>query len=825
MCPREAGEPKLLRCDDTRHAFRRLRRHIGAAAASVAALACAIGAAVATWSLLSSVLLRPLPVEAPEQLFQVDEPRPSMVTDRWVSSFSYPVLEAFRDSGTFAGVAAGGLQQMLVEEQGSVPQRRQVYFAAYDFFATLGISAAQGRTFTADEDRRGAPAVAVLSDRYWRTVFDADPGVLGRTVTVSGLPATVIGVLPRAFRGLHLSEAPDLYLPLHIAGDIDRQAFFNFDPLGAELYWLRIVGRVRPGQTPAAAAAQLNALDCLCPRGLTHGEIGPLSLTNVNSAAVPELARANTNRFATLLSVTVGLLLLIGCLTVGMLLLVRTEDRRDELAVRLALGATRGRLASDVVVEAAILCALGAVLAVPVALWLTYGIRAFRLPGAIDIERLELTLDPGSWLAVTAAAFAATSAIALLACLTDTMRSPLRPRVLAAPRVTRRAPRAALVASQVAITVVLVTGAGLFTRSLTEALSLNFAIETDRIVRADIDLGPHGYTPERAAAFMDELLARLRQNRLIESVSIMDFVGGMQAGLPVSIDGMRRELPSGLGYASADDAFFATLGLPIVSGRSFAGSDTAGTQQVAVVSESLGRFIAGGGSPIGRSFPGLRRGPAPPADLLIVGVAPDLITEVDDTEPLMVYQPLAQLPLRASAWIFLRAARDPDDAIREVMTAARALEPRLSLQNVMTLDEQIVAQMQPQRFGLRVLGALGGIALLLTVLGTYVLAESMVAGRRRELGIRAALGAGSARLRGLVLRDTARLVGVGLAAGLVLAAVGARAVRSLLYRVEPLDPGVLAGVSALILGLSLLVSLRPALAAARLDLTRSLREE
>ncbi|HEX6995523.1 MAG TPA: ABC transporter permease [Gammaproteobacteria bacterium] len=155
---------------------------------------------------------------------------------------------------------------------------------------------------------------------------------------------------------------------------------------------------------------------------------------------------------------------------------------------------------------------------------------------------------------------------------------------------------------------------------------------------------------------------------------------------------MRRELPSGLGYARADDAFFATLGLPIVGGRNFASSDSAGAPRVAIVSESLGRFIAGSGSPTGRSFPGPWLGPTPPADLLIVGVVPDLITEVDDTEPLMVYQPLTQLPPRTGSSIFLRAARDPDDAIRQLTTTAKALEPRLSLQNVMTLDEQIGAR-------------------------------------------------------------------------------------------------------------------------------------
>jgi putative ABC transport system permease protein len=820
-----------LLLDDFRHAVRRLRKDAGTTIASVAALACGIGAAVATWSLVSAVLLNPLPVAEPERLFQLDVPPPfPNVAARWVPGYTYPVLEAFRDSGAFDGIAAGGGQTMLVVEQGDTPQARGVYFADRDFFATLGIRAARGRTFAPDEDRRGAPPVAVLSDRYWRTVFNADPNVLGRNVTVAGLSATVIGVLPRGFRGLHLSGAPDLYLPLQVIGDIDRRQLFSMDPLGPGIAWIQIVGRLHAGETPATVAARLNAMDCVCRRDLTHAEVSPITLTNVNVAAVPQLARAGTAQFATLLAITVGLLLLAGCLTVAMLLLVRTEDRRDELAVRLALGATRGRLAVSIAVEAVALCALGAVLAVPFALWFFYGVRAFQLPGSIDLERLELTLAFVPLLAVTGAALAATAVFASVAGLVGAataVHSPREARALATPRVTRRAPRAALIAGQVAITLVLVTGAGLFARSLAAALTLNSAVDTDRIAMAFVSLGPHGYTPERATAFVDELLERLRQNGAIESAGVLRNEGGVEPGFPdsvIEIDGVVRELPASLSYGAVDESFFSTLGLPIVSGRGFAASDTAGSPPVAVVSESLGRFIADGGNPVGRRIGPLRVG-ASPVYPEIIGVVPDFITEVGRTEPLVAYQLIAQRPPSVFATLFFRSAGDPSAAMREAMAATRALDARVTLGSMMTLDEQIGRQMNPQRFGVYVLGGLGGIALLLTALGTYVIAESLVVRRRRELGIRAALGARAAQLRGLVLRDTARLVGIGLVAGVALAIAGARLIRSLLYRVEPLDPLVLVVVAGGILGLALLVSLRPALAAGSQDLVRSLREE
>jgi len=821
-----------LLLDDFRHAVRRLRKDAGTTIASVAALACGIGAAVATWSLVSAVLLNPLPVAEPERLFQLDVPPPfPNVAARWVPGHTYPVLEAFRDSGAFDGIAAGGVQTMLVVEQGDTPQARGVYFADRDFFATLGIRAARGRTFAPDEDRRGAPPVAVLSDRYWRTVFNADPDVLGRTVTVAGLSATVIGVLPRGFRGLHLSAAPDLYLPLQVIGDIDRRQLFSMDLLGPGIAWIQIVGRLRAGETPAAVAARLNAMDCQCRVNLTHGEVSPIALTNINVAAVPELARAGTAQFATLLAITVGLLLLAGCLTVVMLLLVRTEDRRDELAVRLALGATRGRLAVSIAVEAVVLSALGAVLAVPFALWFFDGVRAFQLPGSIDLERLELTLAFVPLLAVTGTALAATAVFASVAGLVGAataVQSPLQPRALATPRVTRRAPRTVLIAGQVAITLVLVTGAGLFARSVIAALTLNSAVDTGRIVMASVSLGPHGYTPERATVFVDELLERLRQNGAIESTGVLRNEGGWEPGFPgsgIEIDGVFRELAASLSYGAVDESFFSTLGLPIVSGRGFAASDTAGSPPVAVVSESLGRFIADGGNPVGRRIGPFRVGQAPPAYPEIIGVVPDFITEVGRTEPLVAYQLIAQRPPSVFATLFFRSAGDPSAAMREAMAATRALDARVTLGSMMTLDEQIGRQMNPQRFGVYVLGGLGSIALLLTALGTYVIAESLVVRRRRELGIRAALGARAAQLRGLVLRDTARLVGIGLVVGVALALAGARLIRSLLYRVEPLDPLVLVVVAGGILGLALLVSLRPALAAGRQDLVRSLRVE
>jgi predicted permease len=737
---------------------------------------------------------------------------------------TYPAFEAIRESGAFEGIAAGGsMGSMRITEQGDNPRGRSVQFVSHDFFTTLGVGPVLGRAFTEDEDQRGAPPVAVLSHRYWRTAFNADPDVLSRTVLVSQTPVTIIGVLPREFRGLTLADAPDLYLPLRTVSDLNDESPFNFFESVA---WIRVVGRVRPDGTAEAAAAQLNA---------SIGERrGDFFLTSVETATIPAAVRPAMAQFTTLLSTTVGLLLAIGCLTVGMLLLVRTEDRRNDLAVCMALGATRSRLVCGIAVEAAVLCALGAVLAVPVASWLLSGLRLFQLPGGIDIDLLELSLGPGTWLVTGGAALTATCVIALLASLLGLAGNtsvPLQSRAIAARSPSRRRTRSVLVAGQIAVSVVLATGAGLFMRSLVVALSLNPNLDSAAILTASLPLASNDYTAQSATAFFEELRGRLQQNAFIESVAVTRNEGGRAPGYDVTVDGVGHRLPDFLARIAVDEGYFPTIGLPVIGGRPFSTSDTTGSLPVVIVSESFGRLIADGGDPVGHRisetvFRQTETGPeATEVVAEIVGVVPDLITDVNTTEPLVIYHPLAQRNPAPAGTLVLRAADDPGVAVRETLATINAIDPQAAPGTMLTLDEQIAQQMGSQQFGVYVLSGLGTIALLLTALGTYVLTASMVVARRREMSIRGALGASALRLGRLVLRDTARVVCIGLAAGLVLTWAGSSMIRALLYGVEPFDPMVLITVSVLVLGLALAVSLRPAFEATRLDLMRSLREE
>jgi predicted permease len=821
--------------DELKLAARRLTKRPGAALASIVTLACAIGAAAATFSLLSAVLLHPLPVDAADRLFVIETTsRSGAGAGKWSDHHLYPLYPQIRDSGIFERVAAGGSWSGLLVSIGGAPQGAAVYFASHDFFDVLGVRIPIGRGFTMEEDRRGAPLVAILSERYWRRTFDADTGVIGRVITVAGKPTTIVGVAPRGFPGLNLAGAPDLYLPLHTIADAAGAlaAVMNFfadaSHPSSPTAWLTIVGRLRATETDTQAIARLATLPPL-PSWRASGRPSQVQfgLTAVNAAAVPAMARAGMAQFTRLLGVTVGLLLFIGCATVGMLLLVRTEARREEFAMCLALGASRARLARGVAFEGAMVSLAGAALALPIAQWLFAGLRTFQLPGHVSIELLDLTVDMRALALSAGCAVAATLMIALIAGVfgfSADIADALRSRAGATPRIRRRGTRTMLVGGQVAVALVLLAGAGLFVRSLMAALSLNPGFDTGRIVTGGVSLTSYGYTPIRATAFFDDLAARLRANPAIRFAAMTGFAGGMGGGR-LTIDGQPRENLT-VPFTAIDHHYFETIGAHIVKGRDFSGDDTEHSPLVGIVSESFGRLIAYGGDPTGhRITMPFWRPPAPPPVVEIVGVVPDLITNVSTLEPLVLYVPLAQQEPSTSRTVVLRAAADANAARREAMSTIRQLDARVTLGGMLTIDEQIGTQMSAQRFGIVVLGVLGVIAVLLTVLGTYVLAESMAVMRMREMGIRAALGASRRQLAAIVLAETGRLIGFGLAAGLLLAWMGAGLIRAFLFRVQPFDPATLVGVSALILFLALAVSLRPALHAASVDLGRVLKEE
>jgi predicted permease len=672
------------------------------------------------------------------------------------------------------------------------------YIASGNFFDLLGIHAALGRGLTKADASNGS-SVAVLSDRFWRRQLSGDPAVVGRTLSINQRTVTVVGVMPRQFRGIELGRSPDIYLPMNPASPIT---------------WVTFVGRLREGTTLAQTVTQLRA----APQPAEWRFNPTFDCIPLQTAAIPEVSRAGMARFTQLLGAAVGLLLLIGTLTVGMLLLVRTEARRDEFAMCLALGATPARLAAGVAIEGMTLALTGSALGIAVSWWLLAGVRAYQLPGGVDIDLLNLSIDQRALAAAAVAAIVGGIVIALVAGVfgfSANVADTLRSRSGVTARLTRRRTRAALVAAQIAVALVLLSGAGLFARSVKEALHINPGFDTAHTLTGWVS-----YPQEREAEFLAGLRERLSVNPAIQALSFTYPQGGMTVAGTLAVDGIDRRFPTFVAFNFVDERYFTAMGIHILNGRDFTDEDRATAPRVAIVSESLGRFVGNGGDPLGRRIQDL----SPTTTIQVVGVAPDVITRVSALEPLTMYMPIAQARKPRDRDLVVKAA-DPASAAREITAAVKAGDPSARVSPMLTMDERIAEQMSAQNFGIVIMSALGGIAALLTALGIYVLAESMAVLRIREMGIRAALGATGRQLGAMVLAETARLVGLGIGAGVVISWAGTDLIRSLLFRVQPLDPATIGGVAVVITAIAMLVTMKPALRAARVDLARVLRDE
>ena len=798
---------------DIRLAARRLRRQCWTTVVSTLALACGIGATAAAWSLFSQVVLRPLPVHDPDRL---------VIVGSRFHQHGYPLYAALRESGVFEGVAAVGSRTLPVGRDRTVPGL--AYFASHEFFDVLGIRPTLGRDFEPEDDRRGAPLVAMLSDRYWRRELGARPDVVGAQVVVSGRSAVVIGIVPRDFRGLDLTEPADIYLPLHAAAHPEWPAtipnLLDQDATRAAA-WLTIVGRLGASVDAAQVTARLRTL---LPDVVRSN--GTRAVTSLSDAAIPRSAVWSTQSFGLLVGVTMALLLAIGCLAAGVLLLLRTEARRDEFAVCLALGASRRRLIRGVVMEGALLALAGLLLAVPASAWLLAGTRAFELPDGVQVDLSLVSVDPSALLVAGATALVATLTVSIAAggfVFAVGVTGGRRPHPGATPRLARARTRTFLAAGQVALSVVLLAGATLFARSLAGALAVGPGDSIRRLVTGTIDPRDYGHTNEQAAQFFGALEQRLRSHPAIVAVSIAKPYTNSLGGVTL-VDGVPHQFASFIYYQGVDEQYFATLGLPAIAGRGFSASDGEDSRSVAIVSESFARLLARGGDPVGR-----RLGPIwwRPKDTsaTIVGVVPDVVTNLTLRSPYVIYMPVAQMPGRARRTFFVRTPADPDATIDIVTGAIRAIDPAIVPPSMQTIGERVDEQLRAQRIGMLAMGGVGVASVLLTALGAYVLAASLVMRRRRELGIRAALGASRSHLGLIVLREAGVVAVGGVLAGVAIVRAGLEPIRAFLFQIEPFDPPSVVSAATVLLLLVAAVSLKPALAAMRVDVARTLAEE
>jgi putative ABC transport system permease protein len=818
---------------DVKYAIRLLLRSPGFTAVTVLSLALSIGASTALFSVVDAVLLRMLPVTQPDRLVSVS-------LGGWGDSSSYRAFETLRDGSqdVLDGLAAYA-RRPLTMSGASAPERVEGAFVSGTFFSTLGVAPSVGRALTPQDDRDAAGGGVVVSHAFWRSRLGSDPTVLGRGLRINGHPFQVVGVTPAGFFGVEIGRAIDIYLPLTAAADIG--ALDRGMMTGDFSTWLRLVGRLAPGVDQRHAAARLTVL-----------------LRDVMRAAVDELERSSgasperrqrllawqatlqpvgrgygtvlRSRLATPLtaaSVLVGLMLLLVSANIASLLMGRTVARSREVAIRLSLGAGRGRIARQILTESALLGMAGTCAGVLLAPFL--GNTAVRyLPADLGPISLDLSVD---WrlVCVGFVLFALTTVLVSLAPAiraTGRNRPNLKVATVGVTERVRVGPQKALVGLQVAVCVVVLVLGALFVQTLRNLGRVDLGLAPEQVLMASIDPSSVGYREERLQA-----LYRVIQDRL---TAIPDITSGslivgqpflLRRGSDVEIEGRRINLR----WEVVAPRFFDTMGMSLKAGRDFTHRDNASAPRVAIVNETLARQQFPGQNPVGNYIHtfGMKDGQTIRTPTEIVGIVRDVIHRSPRDEPRPVlYAPAAQESFALSpATIVVRSRLSPMHIVDTVTQTVSQTAPDLALFDIKTFEQQIEEAIWAERLLARVAGGFGITTLVLAGLGLFGTLSQTVARRTREIGIRMALGADMRTIRRGVVGESLLLCTLGALCGAPFAVAGSRYLTQLLFGVAPGDWRALLIAAAMLGMTAALAAYLPARRASRVDPMQVLRAE
>ncbi|OLE97786.1 MAG: hypothetical protein AUG75_04050 [Cyanobacteria bacterium 13_1_20CM_4_61_6] len=692
-------------------------------------------------------------------------------------------------------------------------RRVRVVLASASYFPLLGVRPALGRFYLADEDRPDGPAVVVLGYGFWRASFQNDSGILGRQLQLGRSSYTVVGVAPERFTGVNL-ENVDAWVPLTTA----TPELMGPGSLNRGSYFLQIIGRLGPGGREAAereATLAFRAEDVY-----SGGDSNAVALLGpVQHARGPELSQnARVSMWLTAVSVIV---LLVACANVANLLLARALQRQREIAVRLALGAARLRLARQLVTESVLLALAGGVAALLVTLWVGPVIRAFLLP---DIPALASAVD-GRVLLFTGGVALLTGFLAGLVPALQVGRADLTPALKAGAgegRYRRSRLRSALLVGQVALTVTLIVGAGLFARSLRNVAGQDFGFDPAHTLLATMDLRAAGYRPAQINQLNLQMLARLEGLPGVEAAAATIGHFGWATASSVSVPG-RDSIPQlkagGPYYQRVTAGYFAAMGTP-VHGRAFTPADRG--SPVAIVNETMARLLWPGESAIGKCFlVGSDKRCAG-----IIGVVPDArrFNAVEDAS-MHFYVPFTDDSSEFITALVVRARGRPQDLVAPVRAALQQTAANLPYAAVTPLADLVAPSIRPWRLGTTMFGVFAGLALVLAAVGLYGVLSYTVAQRSHEIGIRMAMGARRGNVLGLMVGQGVKIAALGAGIGAVAALAGGRVLSSLLYGVSPRDPLVLLGAAVIPLVVAAIASYVPARRAAKVDPVVALRYE
>jgi len=800
-------------------ALRMLRKTPFVTAVAVASLALGIGANAAIYSIFDQLLLQQLPVHAPQELvnFSVPGPKPGSTSCGQAGScedvFSYAMYRDLeREQTGFSGIAGHVSFGGNLAVDGDAMTVDGMYVTG-SYFGVLGLAPALGRLIQpADDEPVGTHFVAVLSHDFWQNRFGGDRAVIGKSVVVNGRSLNVVGVAPAGFRGTTLGAEPDLFVPVSVRWPMS--ALTNpFDDRRS--YWLYVFGRLKPGMTLEQAGTQLNSVyrnvlaevEAPLQQGMSDAT---MKLFRAKQVELTNGARGQTSihgeartPILLLFSIT-GTVLLIACANIANLLLARGAGRSTEMGVRLALGATRAQLLRQLLTESLVLAVLGGLSSLLVAVWTLKAIAGFMPPEAL--RTINFSLQPSMVLFAGLVALGTGLVFGLFPALHSTRDDLITVIRAGAGQIAGGAVasrfRSVLVTAQIALSMALLISAGLFLKSLVNVSRTDLGLETEQIATFRISPMRSGYDSTRATVLYEQVEQELAAMPGVTGVSnaVVAILNGNNWGTDVRVQGYDcgPDVDCNSRYNVVGTKFLDVLSMQLLSGREFTDSDRLGGARVAMVNEAFARKFNLGKDVVG-TF--MSRNGNDTLNIQIVGLVKDAAySEVKDEIPPLFFTPWRQEARTSALTFYVRTTQRPEDVLQSVQALLRRMAPTVPVEDLKTLPQQVKENVFLDRMISTMASAFAVLATLLAAVGLYGVLAYSVAQRTREIGVRMALGADAARVRGLVMRQMAVMTLIGSAIGIAAAFALGRAAQSQLYQLEGHDP-VVFGAAVVVLAL------------------------
>ncbi len=839
--------------NDIRYALRGFRRSPLFTAIAVLSLAFGIGANTAVFSLLDQVLLRLLPVKHPEQLVLMNIKGGVYGSNRGMNAMSYPMYRDFKDHNQ---VFSGMFCRFPIEASlgfGNHTERVNAELVSGSYFPELGIGPARGRVIGPDEDRNpGSNPIAVLSYSFWRSRFSSDPRIIGQNVVINGRNMSVIGVAQPGFDGVELGRAARVFIPI----SMKAQMTANWDGMkDRRQRWVNAFGRLKPGIGRQQAQASLQPF----MHSMLEMEVKEAAFRNVapydrrqflnskiellpGSQGRSYLRRELATPLWVLMALTIAVLLL-ACANLANLLLARATTREREFAIRLAIGAGRARVIRQLLVESLLLSAFGALLGLAVALWADHLLLRAYLPAEATGDLAISAIPDLRVLLFTLCTMLLTALIFGLIPALQSARADIAPTlkdqagaVVGGGSVTLRK---ALVATQVTLSLLLLIGAGLFTRTLANLRDLGPGFSAERLVGFELDPTLSGYSAERTNIFYKRLTDELQAMPGVKSVGLasLRILDGDDWENSMTIQGYatkQGEHPQPY-MNSVGPNYFATMQIPILAGRDFTTKDVQDVKHgpdpddwvptTIIINQSFAKKYFKGRNPIGLHV-GFGSDPGTKTDMEVIGMVKDVkYTNLRDEIPVQAFEPYLANRIPSGMTVYLRTAIDPEQLMSTLRRKVANLDPNIPIYAMRTVNEQISLSLRNERLVASLSSVFGFLATILAVIGLYGVMAYTVARRTREIGIRMALGALQGNVLWMVMKEVAMLIGAGVIVGVPLAIALSSLVKSQLYGLAAYDPQTLVAATLALILVAGLAGFVPALRASRIDPTRALRYE